>query len=189
MTVILHALLIEIPEKLETGRIILAATRAGHGAAVNEAILESFTELKAWMPWAGQVQTLEDSEKHCREAQAKWHSREMIDFCFFARRDGRFVGKGGLHTIDWSVPKFEVGYWIRSSCARQGYATEATGALVELARGTLGAHRVEITCNAVNAASRRVAEKSGFALEGILHASRRDNSGALADSCMYARIF
>jgi ribosomal-protein-serine acetyltransferase len=189
VTVILHALLLEIPEKLETERLTLVATRAGMGAAVNEGVLESFGELKSWMPWAQQAQTLEDSEKHCREAQAKWHSREMIDFCFFAKPQGPFVGKGGLHTIEWSLPKFEVGYWIRSSCVRRGYATEATGALVVLARAKLGARRVEITCNALNAPSWRVAEKSGFLLEGILRASRRNNAGELADSCMYARIF
>jgi ribosomal-protein-serine acetyltransferase len=189
VTVILHALLIEIPERLETERLTLRATRAGMGATINEAILESFPDLRAWMPWAQQAQSLEDSEKHCRDAQAKWHSREMIDFSFYARRDGNFVGKGGLHTIDWSVPKMEVGYWIRSSCTRRGYATEATRALVELARATLGARRVEITCNAANPASRRVAEKSGFDLEGILRGHRRDNAGALADTCMYARVF
>jgi RimJ/RimL family protein N-acetyltransferase len=189
VTVILHALLLEIPEKLETERLILAATRAGHGAAVNEAVTESFAELKPWMPWSQQVQSLEESEKHCREAQAKWHSREMIDFCFLRKGDGVLVGKGGLHTIDWSVPKCEIGYWIRSSFSRRGYATEAACALARLAAGELGARRVEITCNALNAASRRVAEKSGFALEGVLRNSRRDTAGALADSCMYARVF
>jgi ribosomal-protein-serine acetyltransferase len=189
VTVILHALLLEIPERLETRRLTLAATRAGHGDAINAAMLESFPELNAWMPWAQRVQSLEESEKHCREAQAKWHSREMIDFCFFTRADGHFVGKGGLHSIDWSIPKFEVGYWIRSTCARRGYATEATGALVELARATLGAQRVEIRCDARNCASRRVAEKSAFTLEGIHRASRRDPSGELADSCVYARVF
>ena len=80
MAVILHALLLDIPEELESERLILAATRAGHGAAVNGAVAESFADLKRWMPWAQQAQSLEDSEKHCREAQAKWHSREMIDF-------------------------------------------------------------------------------------------------------------
>ena len=145
-------------------------------------------ELKGWMPWSQQAQSLEDSEKHCRDAQAKWHAREMLDFCFFHAADGRLVGKGGLHTIDWQIPKFEIGYWIRSSCARRGIATEAAVALVELAR-KLGARRVEITSDARNAASRRVAEKSGFVLEGILRQSRRDTAGELADSCMYARLF
>jgi RimJ/RimL family protein N-acetyltransferase len=149
--------------------------------------MESFPELSAWMPWAMKAQSMEDSERHCREAQAKWHSREMIDFCFLGRGDGRLVGKGGLHTIDWTIPKFEIGYWIRSSCLRRGFATEAATALAGLASGALGARRVEITCNARNAASRRVAEKSGFALEAVLANHRRDNAGELADTCLYAR--
>jgi RimJ/RimL family protein N-acetyltransferase len=188
VTVILHALLLDVPEELRTERLVLRATRSGRGAVVNEAVAESFPELKSWMPWSQQAQSLEDSEKHCREAQAKWHSREMLDFCFFRASDGQLVGKGGLHSIDWQIPKFEIGYWIRSSCARRGIATEATAALVDLAR-QLGAKRVEITSDARNAASRRVAEKSGFVLEGILRQSRRDTAGELADSCMYARLF
>ena len=121
--------------------------------------------------------------------QARWHAREELDFCFYRRRDGLLVGKGGLHTIDWSVPKFELGYWIRSSCVSQGFATEAALGLVELARTHLRARRLEISCDARNAASRRVAEKCGFELEGILRQSRRDTSGELADACIFARVF
>ena len=189
MTVILHALLLDVPEKLETERLVLRATRAGQGSVVSDAVAESFADLKCWMPWAQEPQTIEDCERHCREMHAKWHAREVLDFCFFRKDGTRFVGKGGLHTIDWSVPKFEIGYWIRSDDTRQGIATEATPALVDLARATLGAKRVEITFDARNQASRRVAEKSGFVLEGVLRHSRRDAAGGLADSCMYAQVF
>ena len=188
MTSLSDALLIEIPEMLETGRLRLVATRAGLGTVLNEAVVESHCDLTSWMPWAKSVQTLEESERHCRECQAKWHAREMLDFTFHRAADGAFVGKGGLHTIDWRIPKFEIGYWIRSSCTREGMATEATLAMVGLAQ-KLGARRVEITADTRNVASRRVAEKSGFVLEGILRSSRRDNAGELADSCMYARVF
>jgi RimJ/RimL family protein N-acetyltransferase len=58
-----------------------------------------------------------------------------------------------------------------------------------MARTRLGANRIEITADARNAASRRVAEKCGFELEGIRRHSRRDVHGKLADSCLYARIF
>lgn len=188
MTVILHALLLDIPEELESERLTLAAARAGQGAVVNEAVLESISKLKRWMPWAQLPPTIEESEKVCREAQAKWVTRETLDFCFFEKSSGRLVGKGGLHTIDWGVPRFEIGYWIRTSSEGNGFATEATHTLVEFAR-SLGAHRIEITSNAANAASRRVAEKSGFALEGVLRNHRRATDGALADTCMYARVF
>jgi ribosomal-protein-serine acetyltransferase len=184
-----RALLLDIPERLETANLTLVATRAGMGPVVHDGLVQSINELKRWMPWARVDQVLEQTETHCREEQARWHARQEIDFCFFGRADGAFVGKGGLHHIDWDVPKFEVGYWIRSSYVGRGLATEATGALVALARDHLGARRIELTCDARNVPSRRVAEKTGFTLEGILRHARRDNAGELADKCMYAITF
>jgi RimJ/RimL family protein N-acetyltransferase len=183
------ALKLEIPEKIETARLQLRATRMGHEQAVHEAVLESLDRLRPWMPWARSGLSAEDSATHCRESELKWHSREILDFCFFDRESGEFVGKGGLHTIDWGVPKFEIGYWIRSSREARGYATEACTAMAAFARLQLGAHRLEVTSDTRNAASRRVAEKSGFALEGVMRNRRRDTSGRLADACLYARVF
>ncbi len=189
MGVILQALLLEIPQSLDTERLSIRAPQAGRGAEVHAAVIESFAELRAWMPWCQEGRVPEDSERHCREMLAKWHAREELDFAVYRKADGMLVGKGGLHTIDWAVPKFEIGYWIRTSCSRQGFATEATVALAAFARERLGAQRIEITSDARNAASRRVAEKAGFTLEGIRRDSRRDTAGELADSCMYARTF
>jgi RimJ/RimL family protein N-acetyltransferase len=189
MATLTEALLLEIPEVHETERLRLVATRAGLGDVIHEAVAESYAELRVWMPWAKTLQTPEESERHCRESLAKWHAREVLDFCFMAKDDGAFLGKGGLHTIDWRIPKFEIGYWIRTSRAGKGTATEATRALVEIAARRLGARRIEITCDTRNAASRRVAEKAGFELEGIKRNGRVDNDGKLADSCLYARIF
>src|SRR5689334_19765658 len=101
MATLEEALLIEIPETIHTARLQLRATRAGAGRAINEAFVESHSELAPWMPWAKGPMTPEDSEKHCRETQAKWYARQEIDFCFHRRADGAFVGKGGLHTINW----------------------------------------------------------------------------------------
>lgn len=187
--VLLNALLLDVPERLETPRLELRATREGHGGHIHAALMESQPQLQVWMPWAAQQQSLEQAEHHCSEMHRRWHAREEIDFVFFRRGDGMFVGKGGLHTIDWTVPRFEVGYWIRTSCERQGYATEAAAGLTALAQGPLGAHRVEIRPDARNLGSRRVAEKCGFELEGIHRLARRDNAGELADACMYAKVF
>ena len=139
------ALQLEIPEAIETSRLQLRATRAGHEQAVHAAVIESLPELLPWMPWTHPVPEAGDTAAHCSDALEKWLAREILDFCFFERSDGEFVGKGGLHTIDWNVPKFEIGYWIRSSRAARGYATEATIALATFARARLGAHRIEIT--------------------------------------------
>jgi len=186
---LLEALLLDIPEVLETQRLVLRAVDAGHGPVAHAALVESFEQLQPWMPWAKTLQTPEQSEANARAMRSKWLSREAIDFCWFRKDDGFFVGRGGLHTIDWSIPKFEIGYWVRTSCAGQGIASEATLALCDFARDQLGARRLEIGSDARNAPSRRVAEKCGFVLEGILRQARRDNSGALSDACVYARVF
>lgn len=109
MGVILQALLLDIPETLSTPRLELRATRAGMGKVTHPAIVESLAMLEPCMPWAQEPQAPADAEEHCREMQAEWHSREILDFCFHRRDDGAFVGKGGLHTIDWTIPKFEIG--------------------------------------------------------------------------------
>ena len=77
MTVILHALLLEIREVVESERLTLVAARAGQGATLNEAAAESHAELKDWMPWAQKVQSVDESEAYCREAQAKWPGTEQ----------------------------------------------------------------------------------------------------------------
>jgi hypothetical protein len=93
-----------------------------------------------------------------------------------------------LHRIHWEVPAFEIGYWIRTSEAGRGYATEATRRIAEFAFDDLGAERVEIWCDARNERSAAVARRAGFAFEARLNRHRRDTSGALSDSLCFVRF-
>ena len=70
--------------------------------------------------------------------------------------------------MDWSVPKFEIGYWVRTRFVGEGYATEAVGGIGAFAFEHLGARRIEIRCDPHNRRSVRVAQRAGFRLEGEL---------------------
>jgi RimJ/RimL family protein N-acetyltransferase len=98
------------------------------------------------------------------------------------------VGATGLHRMDWSVPRFEIGYWIRRSFEGKGYVSEAVRALTRLAFEALGAERVEIHCGHRNLHSQRVAERCGFVLEGRLRNHRREATGELRDTLVYALL-
>jgi RimJ/RimL family protein N-acetyltransferase len=98
------------------------------------------------------------------------------------------VGSSGLHRPDWQVPKFEIGYWIRTSFQGMGYATEAVRAIAEFAFAYLRAVRVEILASARNERSCRVAERANFELEGILRNSDRHVDGSLRDTKVFSRI-
>jgi RimJ/RimL family protein N-acetyltransferase len=88
-----------------------------------------------------------------------------------AESSGQFVGwfhlrPGAGHGPD----EPEVGYRLRRECWGRGLATEGTRALIDHAFRNLGARRVLAETMVVNAASRRVMEKSGMRLRRRFHA-------------------
>ncbi len=162
--------------------------RPGDGPAINQAIRESLNELRPWMPWAQSVPTIEESEAFARRAAAQWLTRENLSMCLFRQPDGLFVGGSGLHRMDWSVPRFEIGYWVRTSLQGQGYITEAVRGITDFAFSVLKAQRIEIRCDARNTRSAAVAERAGYALEARLHHDTRAPDGSLRDTLIYARF-
>lgn len=181
-------LLLDIPDRLETPRLILRVPRAGDGQATNAAIVETFETLRPWLPWAQTVPTLEQSEANCRRAWAQFQLREDITLRLFLKECGTMIGSAGLHRIDWSVPKFEIGYWVGRNYEGKGYATEAARAIAALAIEKLGAHRLQIHTDARNEKSSRVAERCGFTLEALHRNYLRDPRGRLCDIRIYGLV-
>ena len=124
-----------------------------------------------------------------QEKTAQFALRTDLVFYLFLHSSGDFVGATGLHRMDWDVPRFEIGYWVRSSQAGHGYMTEAVRGIAEFARAHLHARRLEIRMDHDNTASRRVAERSGFPLEATLNNDRRNSAGEVVHSCIYALTF
>jgi RimJ/RimL family protein N-acetyltransferase len=185
-------LLIDVPERIETERLILRCPQPGDGAVVNAAVCESLDALRPFMPWAQVAPRLDESELVCRRAQARFRLREDLVLSMFERAadgsEGRYVGGSGLHRILWDVRRFEIGYWCRSSCTGQGYVTEAVRALNRVAFDQLGARRVELRMDGSNERSRRVAERAGFTFEGVLRGDSLTPQGEVRDTRIYARV-
>jgi len=181
-------LLIEIPAEFETERMTVRTARPGDGRAVNNAIRESLAELQPWMIWAKAMPTVEETEAHGRQAHAKFHAREDLHYRGWLKGTDTLAVASGLHRIDWAVPKFEIGYWVRTPLAGQGYVSEMVHALRAMAFETLNAERVEIRCDNANERSWRVAERCGFTLEGVLRRDSRAPDGSVRDTRVYARV-
>ena len=186
-----NPILLDLPASIESARLLLRPPQSGDGATLHEAIVESLPELRrflASLPWVVEDQTRESAEVFCRTADSNFLARRDLPFLMFAKVSGRLIGACGLHRTAWDVPKTEVGYWVRTSEAGKGYVTEAVNHLIAFAFAALEAERIEIVTDAENLASRRVAERCGFALEGILRRERRAPDGSLRDTCVYARL-
>ena len=83
---------------------------------------------------------------------------------------GQFIGWVSLRPKDGDPPdEPELGYRLRKSAWGQGYATEASRALIDKAFGELGARRVYAESMAVNTPSRRVMERVGLRYVRTFH--------------------
>jgi ribosomal-protein-serine acetyltransferase len=185
---VLKPLLLDLPETLETPRLVLRPPRPGDGPLVNAAILESLPELKPWMPWADPAPTVEQSEEFARRSHAAFLARKELNWRFLLKETGELAGIGGIHTIDWTVPRGEIGYWACTRFAGRGLVREAVEALTRLGFDTLGLVRIEIRCDRRNERSAGVARSAGYSLEGVLRLQARGVDGELRDTLLFARV-
>ena len=181
-------ILIDLPERLESARLLLRIPLPGDGPELNAAVVESLDSLSPWMEWAQRAPTLDESEANVRQAHLDFLGRRSLRFHLYRKDTSTLVGCAGLERIDWRVPRFEIGYWCRTSKQGRGFTTEAAGALANLAFDQLGAARVEIRVDPRNAASLAIPPKLGFVHEATLVSEALDGRGALRDTAIFARL-
>ncbi|HEV2294848.1 MAG TPA: GNAT family N-acetyltransferase [Tepidisphaeraceae bacterium] len=182
-------IMLEVPGEMETERLTMRPPRPGDGKRINAVVRESVAEVGQWMPWANPMPEPEATEKWCREAASKFISREALHYVLRLKdADETILGACGIHRFDWTVPAFEIGYWLRTSHCGRGYMTEAVGRLVRMAFDNLGANRVEIRCDQKNHRSARVAERLGFHSDGVLRCDARGAAKELRDTRIYSMV-
>ena len=188
MTTPRHPTLIPLPDELRSARLVLRPLRPADAEQVFAAVDESRAHLRPWMAWVDAHASVDESRDWCARCAANWLLRAELTVGVFEAASGRYLGCASLHDPDWGLRAFGVGYWLRASALGRGFATEAARLLVDLAFERLGARRVELRCDARNAASRRVAERVGFVLEGRRRDAFLDPSGEPADELVFALL-
>src|SRR5689334_17957275 len=91
---------------------------------MHEAARESWREVEPWMLWAHENYSLAEAEAWVTQQTKDFPAREMFEFVIVDEA-GRFLGCIGINQIDHVNRRANVGYWVRTSAARQGVATAA----------------------------------------------------------------
>ncbi len=108
--------------------------------------------------------------------------------CFAVEVGGEAAGSIGVFIKDDVYRKSaELGYWLGEQYWGRGIMSKAVLQICELAFSNYDIVRIFAEPFARNIGSRRVLEKAGFELEGILRKSVCKN-GIIEDSCMYAKL-
>jgi RimJ/RimL family protein N-acetyltransferase len=84
------------------------------------------------------------------------------------KSDNRVIGGCGLRIKNPILREGDLGYAFNQLYWGQGYATEATRALIQFGFTKLKLHRLWATCDQKNRASARVLEKAGLRYEGLM---------------------
>ncbi|HQT99167.1 MAG TPA: GNAT family protein [Acidimicrobiales bacterium] len=133
-----------------------------------EAVTESVDEVRRWLWWA-QGPLDEDSYHDFVRAQSEKFVND-VEWRYYVidRFDNHLVGGGSInpaHSTD--TQSASVGYWIRTSCTKRQFATQAASLLTDAAFTYLTEiAEVEISMDVANVASARIPAKLGFSLRG-----------------------
>jgi RimJ/RimL family protein N-acetyltransferase len=128
-----------------------------------------------------------ESAEHLRQMLA-WAetSKDRLSFTLVLLPDERPLGLASYLRITTEFGVIEIGHiWFGVPLQRTTAATEAIYLLARHAFDDLGYRRLEWKCNALNAASRRAAERFGFTFEGIFR-KHQVVKGRNRDTAWYA---
>ena len=114
-------------------------------------------------------------------AGAAWDDGRRAEFLVADTAVGTRLGRVGLGLRPYDPGAAEIGYWMDPRARGRGVATAATRALCQWAFTALDLALIEWHCEVGNVASRRVAEKAGFLIEGTLR-RRLTHRGQWADA-------
>ncbi len=94
-----------------------------------------------------------------------WATGTAAHWLVTDRIDGSLIGSCGLHHIADGMA--EVGYWTAAHARGRGVITDAARLACAWGFAGLGLARIEWQAHLGNDASRRVAERLGFTIEGV----------------------
>ena len=136
--------------------------------ALHAAVDESLPDLIPWMSWAHADYGRGDVEEFIRVVTETWDTGRYYALAITDARDGTMLGTASLSHIHPVYNFCNLGYWVRSSRRGNGFAPRAARLAAKYGFEQLHLLRVEIVAAVENAASIKVAEKSGAHREGIL---------------------
>ena len=132
--------------------------------------------------------TLEETRTHIEERIAGADEGKYMIWLIVENRTDKIAGVIQNKDIDFNARKRELGYWVDSNYLGQGLATRAISAICKYNFEELQLNKMFMRIAEENAASRRVAEKCGFVLEGVMRNDFMTSGQKLIDIFYYGLI-
>src|ERR1700741_2885942 len=127
------------------------------------------------------TQTPESTIEYIEQRQNDWEQRTAFAFGIRLKENRRLIGHIMLKSIDWTVPKCELGYWISDHEKGKGFMKEVVQDILIYCFEELNMQKVFLRIAPDNIPSLQLAEKCGFKKEGLLKNEFRTADDRLID--------
>lgn len=173
----MHKLLMEIPTRLETERLVVRKFEKGDGQALFALVERNNNRefLQASAEEVASLKTETEAEIMVRRHAAEWVGRRRFVMGVWLKDEDRSVGQIWIEPDKWDVPSFEIGWLVDGGYEGMGIAAESARRCLEFLFGDLKAHRVSAITRDTNPRSWKLAERLGFRREGHLRECRVEN--------------
>jgi RimJ/RimL family protein N-acetyltransferase len=116
-----------------------------------------------------------------------WEDGSRAGFAVLDTADGTFLGFAAIVDLDLGARQGEIGYAVAPKARGRGTATRSVELLTRWGLGELALERLELRIDPANAGSIKVAERTGYRLEGVLR-SLHLKDGLRADTGVWSRL-
>lgn len=176
---------IALPERIETERLLLQRHSIEDAAALKAVIDANLGHLQAWMPWAmAEPSPLSVIEERVEKFAANFNHSDSWGYTIRRANHAPIIGGCGLHA-EIGPNALEIGYWLDARETGNGYATEATAAMILAAFATRVVDRIEIRCDPTNIASAAIPRRLGFIYVTTLEKNAKTPVGDPRDTIVF----
>ena len=116
-----------------------------------------------------------------------WLDGSRVGFCIRDVGDGAFLGFAAIVHLDLEAREGEIGYMIVPAARGRGTSVRAVDLVTRWGFDGLALERLELRIDVTNAASERVAERSGYRLDGVLR-NVHFKEGLRTDTGVWSRL-
>ena len=172
--------------RVETERLVLRCWSPGDAPVLRAALDACDAHLRPMIPFMkDEPRTLQQTALWLRGHRAAFDLGQMYRYAVYDASEQNLLGENML-LARVGPGGLEIGYWTHKDAIGNGFATEASSAMVRVAFEIEKVERVEIMCAPENRASASIPARLGFTHEATLKKRALNSDGATCDLMVWS---
>jgi len=146
--------------------ISLALVQESFASKYSELVADQLDYLSQWLAWPPHCTSEQDFRLFVQRVLHEYAEGKTVTCAIIYH--GEIVGNCSCFDINYDTKSLEIGYWLSQCHQGKGIVTRVVKHLIEFAFNELKMEKVQLSAAVENTPSRKVAERAGMVLEGIV---------------------